>query len=188
MSLVFVDCEFSGPCPGIGDLTEFGAVMYPSKDTFHGILKGDTPYGRVLTFWYFSEWLRIKCKSRPIFVSDNPAADWQWINFYFHHLLGFNPFGWSARRIGDYYAGLKGNFSRSTDWKRLRDTKHDHNPVNDAMGNVEAFIKMQEKLKEKLNREKILKEFDDIFISDHPMEGGTMNYEIKGDVYNGKSI
>jgi hypothetical protein len=29
---------------------------------------------------------------------------------------------------------------RSTQgWKRLRVTPHDHNPVNDAMGNPEAF-------------------------------------------------
>lgn len=28
------------------------------------------------------------------------------------------------------------------EWKRLRITKHDHHPVNDAMGNVEAFARM----------------------------------------------
>ena len=143
MNLVFVDCEASGPCPGKGDLTEFGAVIYDNKKTFHGIMLHKTPYGKMLTMWDFMTFLRDNCTSRPIFVSDNPAFDWQWINYYFHHTLGTNPFGWSARRIGDYYAGLRGNFGRSTDWKKLRETKHDHNPVNDAMSNAEVVVKLQ---------------------------------------------
>jgi hypothetical protein len=32
-----------------------------------------------------------------------------------------------------------GDFRAASKWKKLRITKHDHNPVNDAMGNVEAF-------------------------------------------------
>lgn len=76
---------------------------------------------------------------RPLFVSDNPAYDWQFINYYFHLFLGRNPFGHSARRIGDFYAGLTGDFTNSSSWKKLRVTPHDHNPVNDAMGNLEAF-------------------------------------------------
>lgn len=41
--LVFVDCEANGPCPGIGELTEFGAVTYPSRVSFHGVLYGLRP-------------------------------------------------------------------------------------------------------------------------------------------------
>jgi hypothetical protein len=77
-----------------------------------------------------------------IFVSDNPAFDFQWINYGFQHALGRNPFGHSARRISDFYAGLVGDFSNSQSWKRLRITRHDHNPVHDAMGNVEAFERL----------------------------------------------
>ena len=79
---------------------------------------------------------------RPLFVSDNPAYDWQFINYYFHLFLGKNPFGHSARRIGDFYAGLTSDFTNSSSWKKLRVTPHDHNPVNDAMGNLEAFEKI----------------------------------------------
>jgi hypothetical protein len=50
-----------------------------------------------------------------------------------------NPFGHSARRISDFWAGLNRNWSDTQSWKRFRRTAHDHNPVNDAMGNVEAF-------------------------------------------------
>ncbi len=51
-------------------------------------------------------------------------------------------FGHFARRIGDFYAGLAGDFADSQSWKKLRVTPHDHNPVHDAMGNVEAFERL----------------------------------------------
>ena len=35
-----------------------------------------------------------------------------------------------------------GDFTKTMGWKRLRVTRHDHNPVNDAMGNVEAFERL----------------------------------------------
>jgi len=152
-NLIFVNCEASGPCIGKGDLTEFGAVAYPSMKTFYGEVGCDTRFpdsnGKFkLTdkevFVNFDIWLKENCKGfQPIFVSDNPAFDWQWINYNFHHLLGKNPFGWSARRIGDYYAGLIGDFRKTQRWKKLRITKHTHNPVDDAMGNAEAFKRIQ---------------------------------------------
>ena len=135
-SLIFIDCEGHGPCPTCNDVTsfEFGAVEFKSQDSFHGI--GATKQ----TFLKFEEWLN---KYNPCsMVSDNPAYDWQFINFYFHTLLGRNPLGHSARRISDFYAGLVGDFHETQKWKRLRVTKHDHNPVHDALGNVEAFKRL----------------------------------------------
>jgi len=36
-NLIFVDCEGHGPAPTLNDsaLFEFGAVAYPSRQTFH---------------------------------------------------------------------------------------------------------------------------------------------------------
>jgi len=135
MALIFVDCEapLGVGSPSVGDMTEFGAVEYESRNYFHG--KDCSKE----TFEQFNQWLTEVSKDMPVFVSDNPAYDWQWINFYFWKYFNKNPFGHSARRIGDFYAGLKRNFRHTQKWKRLRITKHDHNPVNDAMGNVEAF-------------------------------------------------
>lgn len=152
MSLIFVDCESDGPCPGKGELTEFGAVAYLSRKTFHGVLWEAHPdpknpaipvrtgkkFDEVEVWTAFEQWLD-QFGGRPVFVSDNPAFDWQWINYGFWHTLGRNPFGFSARRIGDFAAGLKGDFYAKQDWKRLRQTRHDHNPVHDALGNAEAF-------------------------------------------------
>jgi len=72
----------------------------------------------------------------------NCAYDWQWINYYFHVNLGYNPFGYSGRRIGDLYCGMMNDsFAK---WKHLRETKHNHNPVQDAKGNAEVILKMKE--------------------------------------------
>ncbi len=133
-SLIFVDCEGHGVAPSMNDEEkfEFGVVDFETKKTFHGI--GATKE----TFYNFLNWLK-QFKKPLKFMSDNPAYDWQFINYYLHKFCGENLFGHSARRIGDFYAGLKGNFYDTQSWKRWRKTIHNHNPVNDAMGNVEAF-------------------------------------------------
>jgi hypothetical protein len=155
-NLIFVDCEATGPCPGLGVLTQFGAVEFASRQTFHGVLFESQPnpdnpahsevtgaaFDPVRVFTDFEQWLLSVTAGRCIFVSDNPAYDFQWINYGFHHSIGRNPFGHSGRRISDFYAGLVGDFGNSQAWKRLRITPHDHNPVNDAMGNVEAFERL----------------------------------------------
>jgi hypothetical protein len=155
-SLIFVDCEANGKSPSTGFLTEFGAVSYPKRETFHGILYDRTPdptdptkrivgnaHDAEKVFADFELWLKKVCNgSRPVFISDNPAFDWQWINDGFHVHLGHNPFGHSARRISDFYAGLAKDFNASQKWKKWRVTPHDHNPVHDSLGNVEAFATM----------------------------------------------
>ena len=92
----------------------------------------------------FALWLEQHAKGRAVFVSDNVAFDWQFINYYFHRFLGRNPFGFSGRRIGDLYAGLVKDASKATEWKKYRVTKHTHNPVDDARGNAEALKKFRE--------------------------------------------
>lgn len=138
MTLIFVDVEapFGIGSPAIGNMTEFGAVEYKSKETFHGKDHWKK------TFVKFRVWLSNVSEGRPVFISDNIAYDWQWINYYFWKYFGDNPFGHSGRRISDFYAGLCNNFYKTQEWKKYRVTKHDHNPVHDAMGNVEAFEKI----------------------------------------------
>lgn len=81
-------------------------------------------------------------RARPMLVSDNNGYDAMWISWYFHHFLGSNPFGHSSTNLGSLYKGLvKDTFKN---FKHLRKTIHDHNPVNDAKGNAEAMLAMQE--------------------------------------------
>lgn len=84
------------------------------------------------------------------FVSDNPAFDWMWIADLFDRTGLANPFGFSARRIGDLAAGLSGNWRNTNAWKSLRRTPHDHNPTNDALGNAEALRELLARHNQKL--------------------------------------
>ena len=106
--LIVVDCEapFGVGAPSVGDMTEFGAVDVNALrdgrvETFHGTDCSEA------TFRQFREWLAPRMP--VVFVSDNPAYDFQWINFYFWRYFGENPFGHSGRRIADFYAGLVGD-------------------------------------------------------------------------------
>lgn len=156
MNYIVVDVEADGPCPGLYSMVSFGAVDVSSKMSFHsGLIKpishewvpealaisnitrdeqlrGSSPHESITLF---DAWVRQF--NRPTFCSDNLAFDWQFINYYFHLCLKNNPFGFSGKRIGDIIGGLERNLR--VNWKKLRKTKHDHNPVNDAMGNAEVF-------------------------------------------------
>ncbi len=163
---IFVDVEALGTSPVNGTMTEFGAVHEKSLSTYHGILYEGTPdpsnpavpiVGKQLATDLdiareFVWWLKsVGGNERPVFVSDNVAYDWQWISGMFDKAGLPNPFGHSGRRISDFWAGLNHNWGETQSWKRFRKTVHDHNPVNDAMGNVEAFQKIKEIAKELRN-------------------------------------
>lgn len=169
MKYIVVDVEADGAVPPLYSMVSFGAVIVDKEGkldkTFYGEtkpiselynkealaisgfsreqhLKFDEPEQVMRRF---DKWIKDNVKGRPTFISDNPAFDWQWINYYFHRYLGNNPFGFSARRIGDIYCGIELDDSVNNKWKELyRKTNHDHNPVNDAKGNAEALLAFRE--------------------------------------------
>lgn len=163
--MIFVDVEsVGGISPFSGVMTSFGAVEFESRETFHGVLYDAIPnpenpaisiivsnkeYDKKAVMTSFDAWLA-SFGERPIFVSDNNGYDFMWVAHAFDEHLGRNPFGHSSRRIGDLAAGLSGEWKKQSWYKKLRVTKHDHNPVNDAMGNVEAFSTMLEMYNQKL--------------------------------------
>jgi DNA polymerase III epsilon subunit-like protein len=165
MSYIVVDVESDNPSPSIGSMVCFGAVLVSDiTKTFYGETKpiNDNWDEKALSISGFSrkehenfedpeivmekfdKWIKEVSIGNPIFISDNPAFDWQWINYYFYKYLGKNPFGFSARRIGDLYCGMKFNVNKNREWKKFRKSSHDHNPVNDAKGNAEALLTMKE--------------------------------------------
>jgi hypothetical protein len=77
-----------------------------------------------------------------VFVSDNPAFDWQWINYGFWTTLNKNPFGVSARRIGDFAAGLRGDFYAKQDWKTCAARSMITTPLTTQWLNAEAFERL----------------------------------------------
>ena len=90
----------------------------------------------------FAEWIVENAPKRGIFISDNNGFDWQFVNWYFHHFLGDNPFGFSSQNLGSLYKGLVKDTFKT--FKHLRRTKHTHHPVDDAKGNAEALLAMRE--------------------------------------------
>lgn len=161
MTLFFVDVEATTMSPASGYMTEFGAVNHDTLETFHGILaeaepSPENPAVPVITGQIFDAypvmesfnfWVQdTTTDGRAIFVSDNPAFDFMWITYYFDDTIGVTPFGHSGRRIGDFFAGVRRNWKTTQAWKKWRITPHNHHPVNDAMGNVEAFNRIMEEL------------------------------------------
>ena len=159
-----VDIESDGPIPGDYSMICFGAIIVEPElnRSFYGKLKpisdkfipeslavSEFSRDECLTFddpmqvmAQFQEWITFNCKGRTIFISDNNGFDWQFINWYFHHFIGANPFGFSSTNLGSLYKGMqKDTF---VTFKHLRKTKHTHNPVDDARGNAEALLQMKE--------------------------------------------
>lgn len=168
MSWFMVDVETDGPIPGTDDysmvqigvvkvtdpldrnLTFFGQLS-PISDyydpealkvtglTRDQTLRFDNPNDvmRNLDFWIKAN----NVGKRPMFISDNNGFDWMFCCYYFHRFLNYNPFGHSSTNLGSLYKGMAASVFKT--FKHLRQTKHTHNPVDDAMGNAEALIEMK---------------------------------------------
>ena len=158
-----VDIEADGPIPGDYSMISFGAVLVEPglERSFYGTLRpiserwvpealAVSGHTREQTLAFnepeavmreFRRWLEDNAKGRPMFVSDNNGFDWQFMNWYFHHFLGGNPFGHSSTNLGSLYKGLVSDASKN--FKHLRRTRHSHHPVDDAKGNAEALLAMQ---------------------------------------------
>lgn len=166
MSYFMIDVESDGPIPGDFSMICFGAVKVDSSlsISFYGQLRpisenwipealNVSGFSRDATLSFddpkvvmsdFSKWLSAHSQGRPIFISDNNGFDWQFINWYFHHFVGNNPFGYSSFNLGSLYKGLVKD--TSPNFKHLRKTRHTHNPVEDAKGNAEALITMSQSM------------------------------------------
>lgn len=170
MALFIVDVEADGPYPGDFSMVSFGIVRVQedlvNAPTFYGkvrpisagwqpealavsghtrdeVMQFDTP--EVVMPQARDFIMQAKGDGHAVFASDNNGFDWMFMCYYLHKYAGENPFGFSSRRIGDFAAGLEKNYRNANGWKKMRTTTHDHNPVNDAIGNAEALIALAKK-------------------------------------------
>jgi DNA polymerase III epsilon subunit-like protein len=163
MAYIMVDIESDGPIPGDYSMISFGAVVVEPglERSFYGQLKpiserylpealAVSGFSREETLAFdepaevmagFRDWLASLGKGRQLFISDNNGFDWQFVNWYFHHFLNENPFGFSSTNLGSLYKGMERN--TFVNFKHLRETAHTHHPVDDARGNAEALLKMK---------------------------------------------
>lgn len=164
MSYIMVDIEADGPIPSDYSMVCFGAIVVEASldRSFYGQLRpisdkfipealAVSGFTREQTLEFpepegvmrsFAEWLAAVSNGRPMFIADNNGFDWQFINWYFHHFTGNNPFGFSSTNLGSLYKGLVSD--TSLNFKHLRKTRHTHHPVDDAKGNAEALLTMKE--------------------------------------------
>jgi hypothetical protein len=170
MSYIMVDVESDGPIPGDYSMICFGAVVVEPtlSKTFYGQLhpisdrwlpdalavSGFT-CEQVLEFpdaepvmRQFQAWLAEHSSGRPMFISDNNGYDWQFINWYFHHFTGANPFGFSSANLGSLFKGIVRDTTQN--FKHLRKTPHTHHPVDDAKGNAEALLALKDEFNLKI--------------------------------------
>jgi len=166
LSSYIIDIEADGPIPGDYSMIELGAIKLTEElnETFYidikpmsekfsiehldsiGRTRDETfnfnyqPHQAMLMFRKWIEETNTR-NTRPIFFSDNNGFDYMFVHWYFIHFIGEDPFGHSSRNLQDIFKGM--NFDmKNRGFKKMRETKHTHNPVDDAKGNAEALLKM----------------------------------------------
>ena len=171
MSYIMVDAETDGPIPADYSMICFGAILIDEQldKTFYGQLKpiseqwipkalevsGFTRQATLsfdepkIVMEHFNYWIITHSKSQPMFISDNNGFDWQFVNYYFHHFLGSNPFGYSSTNLGSLYKGLVKDMTKN--FKHLRKTIHSHHPIDDVRGNAEALLHLRNEMGLKIN-------------------------------------
>lgn len=164
MTNFVLDVEADGPSVSLHSMILFACIPFfesgvPSSEGFKGFCRprselwvpealavsgytreetlGFTP--PEVTIPVFLEWIS-EFPAPYVLWSDNNQFDGMWINDYCWVYGDGNPFGFSSRRIGDFYCGRKGAVNAG--WKHLRDTPHTHDPLDDARGNAEAAWKI----------------------------------------------
>ncbi len=165
---ISVDVETSGPIPGEYSLLSIGACNADAPEqTFFREMKPVTrkadPKALEITglsldrlaqdglepataMRAFSDWLSevATADAKLVFVGLNAPFDWSFVNYYFHHYLGINPFGFAALDIKALYMGAYAcNWSETSSKKmaaKLHPSSHgDHNALHDALYQAELF-------------------------------------------------
>ncbi len=169
--LISVDIETSGPVPGDYSLLSIGACVVSRRDqTFYVELKplndnavpsalavtgfdlaklrlaGIEPLKAMKTF---AKWVRVASgTTKPVFVGFNAGFDWSFVNWYFHHFVGDNPFGFAPLDIKSYYMGRSGCRWEETKSSRIPaefqpSEQPTHHALADALAQAEMFEKMK---------------------------------------------
>jgi hypothetical protein len=118
--------EADGPIPGDYSMLSIGAIIVEPglTKTFYGDLRPISEkwvpeslqvcgFSREQTLQFaepqgvmesFGAWIAAEAGGRLFFISDNNGFDWQFVNWYFHHFCGHNPFGYSSLHLGSLYS------------------------------------------------------------------------------------
>jgi ribonuclease T len=167
---IAVDVETSGPIPGDYSMLSLGACVVGGEDNgFYAEIKPLNDKGvpdalKVTGFdladlartgecpkdamGRFRDWVqKVSTGQEPVFVGFNAGFDWSFVNWYFHHFLGDNPFGFAPLDIKSFYMGMIRCDWEGTKSSRIRPEFRaakpgDHNALTDARVQGEMFEKM----------------------------------------------
>jgi len=172
---ICVDVETAGPIPGDYSMLSIGAcTLFEPQRTFYIEIKpinqssiieaasihklslerlrmeGSDPTEAMTRF---EEWLGHEGapNQQPVFVAFNAAFDWMFVNYYFYHYLGHNPFGHTAIDIKAFYMGMASVPWSQTSWRfispQYKPENHlTHHALQDALDQAELFKKMLEEI------------------------------------------
>lgn len=93
----------------------------------------------------FAEWVQAQVgEGEPVFVAFNAPFDWMFVNDYFHHYLGRNPFGHRALDIKAAFMGRSGQPWAQMSYQHISAHYHqpealDHNAERDAQQGAALF-------------------------------------------------
>ncbi len=165
---ICVDVEAAGPIPGDYSMLSIGAcTIFEPQTTFYIELKpvnqlftpeaaavsqlslqvlearGEEPQRAIQKF---ETWLAgvTVANQKPILVAFNAPFDWMFVNYYFVHYLGHNPFGHAALDIKALYMGKAGVPWSQTSWRYI-DPKYQttesltHHALQDALDQAALF-------------------------------------------------
>src|ERR1700683_3404272 len=170
---ISVDIEAAGPVPVTYSMLSLGAAVVHEVQTnfyveLHPINQKSVPdamkvVGRTLkdferigrdpkeAMLAFRDWIHsVAKKGKPLFVGFNATFDWAFVNYYFQHYLGDNPFGFGGIDIKSYYMGMSGCTWGDSRSSRIApeftsSSPHTHQALDDAIEQAEMFRKMRQK-------------------------------------------
>jgi DNA polymerase III epsilon subunit-like protein len=170
---ISVDIEAAGPIPATYSMLSLGAAVVHDLHTnfdaeFRPINREFLPdamkvVGRKLQEFErtgrdpkeamiaFRDWIDSVAKNgKPIFVGFNATFDWAFVNYYFQHYLGDNPFGFGGIDIKSYYMGVSGCTWDDARSSRIPSelkgsSRQTHNALDDAIEQEEMFQRMRER-------------------------------------------
>lgn len=148
----FLDQTFYGQLKPITDKWDEEALAVTNMTREKCFEVGNDPAEVMGAFFTWLDLIQVRnglpTSDRLMFWSDNNGWDYQWINYYFWHFVGDNPFGHSSNNLRNVYNGMVKNTHKNH--KHLRVTPHTHHPVDDSKGNAEALLYMIKEMELKM--------------------------------------
>jgi len=121
-----------------------GAMQVHGLDLHHLAAHGQAPASalQMLEGWLADS---IPDRRGPLFLGFNAAFDWMFINDYYLHYLGRNPFGHSALDIKSFAMGLQQVAWQDTRMAQLNNKPLRHNALEDALDQADIFLNLLHK-------------------------------------------